>query len=124
VVIGGDLPVRFAPNGGGAVPGDRIVGILTPGEAVTIYPIQSPSLAGIRQPSRSAGSTCAGMSTSKRTAAVPGTHRGQVGQRAGFAGADCTTTIAEHDGNIDAVSDGTPDTGFHHVDHRPRRSGI
>ena len=27
----GDLPVRFAPNGG-AVPGDRIVGILTPGE--------------------------------------------------------------------------------------------
>jgi (p)ppGpp synthase/HD superfamily hydrolase len=26
------------------VPGDRIVGILTPGEAITIYPIQSPSL--------------------------------------------------------------------------------
>jgi hypothetical protein len=26
----GDLPVRFAP--GGALPGDRIVGILTPGE--------------------------------------------------------------------------------------------
>ncbi|MCX7899911.1 MAG: DUF5913 domain-containing protein, partial [Methylocystis sp.] len=39
----GDAPVRFAPNGG-AVPGDRIVGILTPGEGVTIYPIQSPSL--------------------------------------------------------------------------------
>src|SRR5207244_5980315 len=38
-----DLPVRFAPNGG-AVPGDRVVGILTPGEAVTIYPIQSPAL--------------------------------------------------------------------------------
>jgi GTP diphosphokinase / guanosine-3',5'-bis(diphosphate) 3'-diphosphatase len=38
-----DLPVRFAPNGG-AVPGDRIVGILTPGEGITIYPIQSPSL--------------------------------------------------------------------------------
>jgi GTP diphosphokinase / guanosine-3',5'-bis(diphosphate) 3'-diphosphatase len=41
--INSDLPVRFAPNGG-AVPGDRIVGILTPGEAITIYPIQSPSL--------------------------------------------------------------------------------
>jgi len=27
------------------VPGDRIVGILTPGEGVTIYPIQSPALA-------------------------------------------------------------------------------
>jgi guanosine-3',5'-bis(diphosphate) 3'-pyrophosphohydrolase len=38
-----DLPVRFAPNGG-AVPGDRIVGILSPGEGITIYPIQSPSL--------------------------------------------------------------------------------
>src|SRR6202023_773704 len=36
----GDLPVRFAPNGG-AVPGDRIVGILTPGEGITVYPIQS-----------------------------------------------------------------------------------
>jgi GTP diphosphokinase / guanosine-3',5'-bis(diphosphate) 3'-diphosphatase len=41
--INGDLPVQFAPNGG-AVPGDRIVGILTPSEGITIYPIQSPSL--------------------------------------------------------------------------------
>ncbi len=41
--INADLPVRFAPNGG-AVPGDRIVGIMTPGEAITIYPIHSPAL--------------------------------------------------------------------------------
>ena len=41
--LGGDLPVSFAPNGG-AVPGDRIVGILTPGVGITIYPIQSPAL--------------------------------------------------------------------------------
>ncbi len=41
--LGTDALVRFAPEGG-AVPGDRIVGILTPGEGVTIYPIQSPSL--------------------------------------------------------------------------------
>ncbi len=39
----GDLPVRFAPDGG-AVPGDRIVGIMTPGEEITIYPIQSIAL--------------------------------------------------------------------------------
>ncbi len=39
----GDLPVRFAPNGG-ALPGDRIVGILQPGKGITIYPIQSPAL--------------------------------------------------------------------------------
>ena len=37
------MPVQFAPNGG-AVPGDRIVGILNPGEGITIYPIQSPAL--------------------------------------------------------------------------------
>ncbi|MDE2363792.1 MAG: bifunctional (p)ppGpp synthetase/guanosine-3',5'-bis(diphosphate) 3'-pyrophosphohydrolase, partial [Hyphomicrobiales bacterium] len=41
--IRADMPVRFAPNGG-AVPGDRIVGIVTPGEGITIYPIQSPAL--------------------------------------------------------------------------------
>jgi GTP diphosphokinase / guanosine-3',5'-bis(diphosphate) 3'-diphosphatase len=41
--IKSDLPVSFAPNGG-AVPGDRIVGILAPGEGITIYPIQSSAL--------------------------------------------------------------------------------
>lgn len=40
--VRGDLPVRFAPEG--AVPGDRIVGIMQPGAGITIYPIQSPSL--------------------------------------------------------------------------------
>ncbi|MBV9346406.1 MAG: bifunctional (p)ppGpp synthetase/guanosine-3',5'-bis(diphosphate) 3'-pyrophosphohydrolase, partial [Pseudolabrys sp.] len=40
--VNGELPVRFAPTG--AVPGDRIVGIVTPGEGITIYPIQSPAL--------------------------------------------------------------------------------
>ncbi|HMN86544.1 MAG TPA: DUF5913 domain-containing protein, partial [Bauldia sp.] len=38
----GNMPVRFAE--GGAVPGDRIVGIMTPGEGITIYPIHSPAL--------------------------------------------------------------------------------
>ncbi len=41
--IDSDVPVRYAPEGG-AVPGDRIVGIITPGEGVTIYPIHSPAL--------------------------------------------------------------------------------
>ena len=40
--VRGDLPVTFAPEG--AVPGDRIVGIVQPGSGITIYPIQSPSL--------------------------------------------------------------------------------
>ncbi|WP_297322287.1 bifunctional (p)ppGpp synthetase/guanosine-3',5'-bis(diphosphate) 3'-pyrophosphohydrolase [uncultured Bartonella sp.] len=38
----GDVPVRFAPEG--AVPGDRIVGIMQPGAGIVIYPIQSPAL--------------------------------------------------------------------------------
>jgi RelA/SpoT family (p)ppGpp synthetase len=41
--INTDLPVSFAPDGG-AVPGDRIVGIMTPGEGITIYPIHSEAL--------------------------------------------------------------------------------
>src|SRR5262249_46924680 len=41
--LNSDLPVRCPPNGG-AVPGDRIVGILTPGEGITIHPIQAPAL--------------------------------------------------------------------------------
>jgi GTP diphosphokinase / guanosine-3',5'-bis(diphosphate) 3'-diphosphatase len=49
--VRGDLPVRFAPEG--AVPGDRIVGILQPGAGITIYPIQSPSLSAFDdQPER------------------------------------------------------------------------
>ncbi|MBB3808104.1 GTP pyrophosphokinase [Pseudochelatococcus contaminans] len=43
-----ELPITFAPEGG-AVPGDRIVGILTPGEGITIYPIQSKALARFEQ---------------------------------------------------------------------------
>ncbi|RLQ87588.1 RelA/SpoT family protein [Notoacmeibacter ruber] len=38
----GNLPVHFGASG--AVPGDRIVGILTPGRGITIYPIQSDAL--------------------------------------------------------------------------------
>jgi GTP diphosphokinase / guanosine-3',5'-bis(diphosphate) 3'-diphosphatase len=37
-----DLPIRFAD--GGAIPGERIVGILDPGVGITIYPIHSSKL--------------------------------------------------------------------------------
>ena len=46
-----DMPVRFGPDG--AVPGDRIVGIIEPGKGITIYPIQSPALTAFdEQPDR------------------------------------------------------------------------
>jgi len=40
--IRNDVPVTFEP--GGAVPGDRIVGVLTPGEGIRIFQIHSPRL--------------------------------------------------------------------------------
>jgi guanosine-3',5'-bis(diphosphate) 3'-pyrophosphohydrolase len=43
---GNALPVKFSPEGG-AVPGDRIVGVVEPGVGITIYPHQSASLAKV-----------------------------------------------------------------------------
>jgi guanosine-3',5'-bis(diphosphate) 3'-pyrophosphohydrolase len=40
--LAADVEVHFAPTG--AVPGDRIVGIVEKGKGMTIYPIQSPVL--------------------------------------------------------------------------------
>ncbi|MBW3097837.1 RelA/SpoT family protein [Pseudohoeflea coraliihabitans] len=40
--VDANTSVRFCT--GGAVPGDRIIGILEPGAGITIYPIQSPEL--------------------------------------------------------------------------------
>ena len=71
--INGDLPVRFAPDGG-AVPGDRIVGILTPGEGITIYPIQSPALERIRGQAGALARRALGRGR-KHAAAFSGAHR-------------------------------------------------
>ncbi|MBB3591900.1 guanosine-3',5'-bis(diphosphate) 3'-pyrophosphohydrolase [Rhizobium sp. BK529] len=40
--LSGNVDVKFSPTG--AVPGDRIVGIMEKGKGITIYPIQSPAL--------------------------------------------------------------------------------
>ncbi|WP_186420866.1 bifunctional (p)ppGpp synthetase/guanosine-3',5'-bis(diphosphate) 3'-pyrophosphohydrolase [Bosea sp. CS1GBMeth4] len=107
--LGGDLPVRFAP-GGGAVPGDRIVGILTPGEAVTIYPIQSPSLAAFdNEPER--WLDVRWDLDDKRPQRFPARIQLNSINEPGSL-AQITTTIAEHDGNIDAVSMVRPTPDF------------
>ncbi len=103
-----NLPVRFAA--GGAVPGDRIVGIFTAGEGVTIYPIQSRALADFdneperwldvrwdldeRHPQRFPARIAL------KSINEPGT-LAQISQ-----------TIAEHGGNIDAVSMERPSPDF------------
>lgn len=107
--LGGDLPVRFAP-GGGAVPGDRIVGILTPGEAVTIYPIQSPSLAAFdNEPER--WLDVRWDLDDKRPQRFPARIvLNSINEPGSLA--QITTTIAEHDGNIDSVSMVRPTPDF------------
>jgi guanosine-3',5'-bis(diphosphate) 3'-pyrophosphohydrolase len=99
--INSDLPVKFAPNGG-AVPGDRIVGIVTPGEGITIYPIQSPALKDFEEePERWLDVRWdIDESTPQR---FPARIRVENVNEPG-ALAQIATVIAEHDGNIDNIS--------------------
>ena len=99
--INSDLPVKFAPNGG-AVPGDRIVGIVTPGEGITIYPIQSPALKDFEEePERWLDVRWdVDESTPERfPARILVDNVNEPGSLAQVA-----TVIAEHDGNIDNIS--------------------
>jgi RelA/SpoT family (p)ppGpp synthetase len=100
--INSDLPVKFAPNGG-AVPGDRIVGIVTPGEGITIYPIQSPALKDFEEePERwlDVRWDVDEESTPQRfPARILVDNVNEPGSLAQVA-----TVIAEHDGNIDNIS--------------------
>jgi GTP diphosphokinase / guanosine-3',5'-bis(diphosphate) 3'-diphosphatase len=97
--IDGDLPVRFAPNGG-AVPGDRIVGIMTPGEAITIYPIQSPALADFEDaPGRWLDVRWDVTDKARR---FPARILVQSVNEPGSL-AQIAQVIAEHDGNIDNI---------------------
>jgi len=99
--INSDLPVKFAPNGG-AVPGDRIVGIVTPGEGITIYPIQSPALKDFEEePERWLDVRWdVDESTPQRfPARILVQNVNEPGSLAQVA-----TVIAEHDGNIDNIS--------------------
>ena len=98
--INGDLPVRFAPDGG-AVPGDRIVGILTPGEGITIYPIQSPALSEFEdKPERWLDVRWDEEENTPRR--FPARIEVQSVNEPGSL-AQVAQVIAEHDGNIDNI---------------------
>ena len=98
--INTDLPVRFAPNGG-AVPGDRIVGIMTPGEGITIYPIQSPALKEFEdQPER--WLDVRWDIDEKMPQRFPAQLAVQSVNEPGSL-AQIAQVIAEHDGNIDNI---------------------
>jgi guanosine-3',5'-bis(diphosphate) 3'-pyrophosphohydrolase len=98
--INSDLPVRFAPDGG-AVPGDRIVGILTPGEGITIYPIQSAALKEFEENSErwlDVRWDVEGTSQQRFPARIVLQSVNEPGTLA-----QITQVIAEHDGNIDNI---------------------
>jgi guanosine-3',5'-bis(diphosphate) 3'-pyrophosphohydrolase len=98
--INADLPVRFAPNGG-AVPGDRIVGIMTAGEGITIYPIQSPALKEFEdQPER--WLDVRWDVDEKMPQRFPARLAVQSVNEPGSL-AQIAQVIAEHDGNIDNI---------------------
>jgi GTP diphosphokinase / guanosine-3',5'-bis(diphosphate) 3'-diphosphatase len=98
--INTDLPVRFVPNGG-AVPGDRIVGIMTPGEGITIYPIQSPALKEFEdQPER--WLDVRWDVDEKTPQRFPARLTVQSVNEPGSL-AQIAQVIAEHDGNIDNI---------------------
>jgi guanosine-3',5'-bis(diphosphate) 3'-pyrophosphohydrolase len=99
--INSDLPIKFAPNGG-AVPGDRIVGIVTPGEGITIYPIQSPALKDYEEePERwlDVRWDVDESNPQRFPARILVDNVNEPGSLAQVA-----TVIAEHDGNIDNIS--------------------
>jgi GTP diphosphokinase / guanosine-3',5'-bis(diphosphate) 3'-diphosphatase len=99
--INSDLPVKFAPNGG-AVPGDRIVGIVSPGEGITIYPIQSPALKDFEEmPERwlDVRWDVDDSNPQRFPARLSVQNVNEPGSLAQVA-----TVIAEHDGNIDNIS--------------------
>jgi RelA/SpoT family (p)ppGpp synthetase len=97
--INGDLPVRFAPDG--AVPGDRIIGILTPGEGITIYPIQSASLAEFEDKPEN-WLDVRWDDDEKTPQRFPARIEIQSANEPGSL-AQIAQVIAEHDGNIDNI---------------------
>ena len=95
--LNGELPVCFGD--GGAIPGDRIVGILSPGDGITIYPIHSPELQKFESfPDRWIDVTwdIADDSTERFPAAIEITVPNEPGILAQIA-----HVIGEADGNID-----------------------
>jgi RelA/SpoT family (p)ppGpp synthetase len=98
--INSDLPVRFAPNGG-AVPGDRIVGIVTPGEGITIYPIQSPALKEFEDMPQRWLDVRWDIDPETQQRFPARLFIQQVNEPGSLA--QLATVIAEHDGNIDHI---------------------
>lgn len=102
--------VQFA-EGAYPLPGDRIVGILTPGEGVTVYPIDSEALAAFdSEPERWIDVTWDVQNEEEAAflAKITLMVRNEVGALGSIA-----TLIADYDGNIDTLSTPQRDRDFY-----------
>ncbi|MGH6875047.1 MAG: RelA/SpoT AH/RIS domain-containing protein, partial [Aestuariivirgaceae bacterium] len=107
-----DLPIRIAPETG-AVPGDRIVGILTQGEGITVYPIFARALQAFDdQPDRWVDLA---WDTSDETLRYPSRIAVKIHNEVG-ALAQVTQAIGELDGNIDQLQMLTRAKDFYDLD--------
>ena len=94
--------MKFAPNGG-AVPGDRIVGIVTRGEGITIYPIQAPALKDFEEEPERWVDVRWDIDEAAPPQRFPARLLVQNVNEPGSL-AQVASVIAEHDGNIDNIS--------------------
>jgi RelA/SpoT family (p)ppGpp synthetase len=110
--INRDLPLKIAPETG-AVPGDRIVGILTPGEGITVYPIFARALQAFDdQPDRWVDLA---WDTSDDTLRYPSRLAVKIHNEVG-ALAQVAQTIGELEGNIDQLQMLTRAKDFYDLD--------
>src|SRR5690606_13473421 len=86
---------------GGAVPGDRIIGILTPGEGITIYPIQSPALAAYENEPARWLDVRWDVDGARRRRFPARIALGSVNEPGSLA--QIAAIIAEHEGNIENI---------------------
>src|SRR6201995_4884124 len=100
--INSDLPVKCAPIGGAGL-GDRIVGIVTPGEGITIYPIQSPALKDFEEEPERWLDVRWDVDEESAPQRFPARIKVDNVNEPGSL-AQVATVIAEHDGNIDNIS--------------------
>ncbi len=107
-----NLPIRFAPDTG-ALPGDRIVGILTPDEGITVYPIHAEALQQFEDnPDRWIDLVWdVGENSRERfPAKISISAINEVGTLAQIA-----QTIGENDGNIENLSMGVREADFYEM---------
>jgi len=94
--------------------GDRIIGIVSPGEGITIYPIQSPALKDFEEEPERWLRRALGCRRFDAAALSGANSRRQCQREPGKPRAGATV-IAEHDGNIDQHQHVQALAGFHRL---------